>query len=324
MRGGRAVGWGVSPELNRWVGAHAGDYDIIHAHSVWVMSTVAAVRAARRAGRPVVVMPHEGLTRFDMSHAGRLWLKWAKRILRLWYLLKVDRFIVASDLERLDSTLPERKAVSIPHPAFDETAPEPPPRTMPHGAPFTVGFLGRLHPKKNLQRLVRALPLVPDVRLVIGGDGPDSEKSLIEDVISHHHLENRVEWRGFIAAPDKDSFLRSVDLLAMPSVFECFGLVAAEALSQGTPVLVSPTVGVAETVSQAQCGMVVPPRSDAIAVALARLMQNGLLTRYSENARPAALAHFSFAAHGKALLRLYRALARNGASDLTPQGPAHN
>jgi glycosyltransferase involved in cell wall biosynthesis len=308
MRAGRAVAWGVSPALNRWLRDHAQDYAVIHAHSVWVLSTVAAVRAARRAHRPVVVMPHEGLTRFDMAHAGSWWLRRAKHLLRFWYLLKVDRFIVASELERLESGLSEAHAVSIPHPAFDETAAAPPARTMPHGGPFTIGFLGRLHPKKNLRRLIRALPLVPGPRLVIGGDGPDSEKSLIEDLISHHRLEDRVEWRGFIAASDKDAFLRSIDLLAMPSAFECFGLAAAEALSQGTPVLVSPTVGIAEMVSEAQCGMVVPPRPDAIAVALTRVGQNGLLARYAANARPAALAHFSFAAHGAALLRLYRAL----------------
>jgi glycosyltransferase involved in cell wall biosynthesis len=61
-------------------------------------------------------------------------------------------------------------------------------------------------------------------------------------------------------------------------------------------------------VSETQCGMVVPPRPDAIAVALTRLMQDGLLARYAANARPAALAHFSFAAHGAALLRLYQSL----------------
>ena len=311
----RAVPWGMSPDLNRWLKQHARDYDLVHAHSVWVLSSVAAVRAARRARRPVVVMPHEGLTRFDMSQAGTKWLKRAKRLLRLWYVLKADRFIVASELERLDSNLSPRRATVIPHPVFDEQAPPPAPRDFPADGAYRVGFLGRIHAKKNLHRLIRALPLVPSLRLVIGGDGPEAEKSRLEDLVAHHRLEDRVEWRGFVQAPDKERFLREVDLVAMPSQFECFGLVAAEALAQGTPVLVSPTVGVAEWVQAEECGLVVPPRADAIAVALAKLGKDGLLGRHARHARDTALRHFSFAAHGRALAQLY--------ADLTGRHPAH-
>jgi glycosyltransferase involved in cell wall biosynthesis len=311
----RAVEWGISTDLDRWLKRHVRDYDLVHAHSVWVMSSLAAVRAARRAGRPVVVMPHEGLTRFDMARAGNGWLKQAKRVLRWWYRLKTDRFILASELERLDSALPERSAVAIPHPVLDERLPAPAPRSFPADGPYTVGFLGRIHPKKNLHRLIRALPLVPDLRLVIGGDGPEREKSRLEDLISHHQLEDRVEWRGFVAAADKARFFREVDLIAMPSEFECFGLVAAEALGEGVPVLVSPTVGLAEWVEAGECGLVVPPRADAIAVALAKLGKDGLLARCAAKARATALRHFSFAAHGRALATLY--------ADLTGRGSAH-
>lgn len=312
--GARAIRWGISPDLGRWLRRHVRDYDLVHAHSVWVGSSIAAVRAARRARRPVVVMPHEGLTRFDMARAGNGWLKHAKRLLRWWYRMKTDRFVVASELERLDSQLPERVAVAIPHPVLDERLPPPAPRAFPAEGAYTVGFLGRIHPKKNLHRLIRALPLVPDVRLIIGGDGPEAEKSRLEDLISHHELEDRVEWRGFVAAPDKARFFRDIDLIAMPSEFECFGLVAAEALGQGVPVLVSPTVGIAESVFASGCGLVVPPRPDAIAVALTKLGKDGLLARCAAAARDTALAHFSFAAHGAALAALYAGLTGRGSA----------
>ena len=310
--GARAIAWGISPALNRWLKEHARDYDLLHAHSVWVMSSIAAVRAARRARRPVVVMPHEGLTRFDMARAGSGWLKRLKRLLRWWYLMKTDRFIVASELERLESQLSAKQAIAVPQPVIDERLPPPAPRDFPADGAYTVGFLGRIHRKKNLHRLIRALPLVPDLRLVIGGDGPEDEKSRLEDLVSHHGLEDRVEWRGFIPADEKERFFRDIDLLAMPSEFECFGLVGAEALGEGVPVLVSPTVGIAETVSASGCGLVVPPRADAIAVGLAKLGKEGLLARCAATARDTALAHFSFQAHGAALAALYAALTRRG------------
>jgi glycosyltransferase involved in cell wall biosynthesis len=306
--GRRAARWAIAPALNRFLHDHAGDFDLIHTHSAWVASSVAAVRAARRAGRPSLLMPHEALTRFDMARGGNAGLRLAKRGLRRWYLRRVDRIIVSSDLERRDSELDDApRTLAIPHPVLDETAPAPPPAAAP-GSALRIGFLGRLDPKKNLHRLVKALDGAPDARLIIGGDGDAAYRTEIEALIARHGVADRVTWLGFIDAAGKPDFFRNIDVVAMPSAFECFGLVAAEALGAGIPVILSPTVGIADLIADADCGVIVPPRADALAACFRRLGDGIELTRWRANARTVALDLFSFAAHGTRLRAAYAAL----------------
>ena len=306
-RGGgtRAERWAIAPALHGFLADHAGSFDVVHTHSAWVATSVAAVRAARSAGRPVILMPHEGLTAFDMAHGPRL----AKRVLRRWYLKRVDRIVVSSELERLDSGLDgDARARAIPHPVLDEAAPA---RTSVHrpGDGLRVGFLGRLDPKKNLHRLAAALADAPGARLIIGGAGDDAYRAEITALIARHGVADRVTWLGFLDAALKPGFFDSVDVVVMPSAFECFGLVAAEALGAGTPVIVSPTVGVADMIASADCGTIVPPRADALAACLRRLADGVELARWRANARRVALDLFSFAAHGARLRAVYEDLA---------------
>ena len=174
-QGAQAVRWGISAALGGWLGAHIRDYDLVHTHSMWVWSSVQAVRAAKRAGIPVVAMPHEGLTRYDMSNASSRLLGWAKKGLREYYVRSLDRIIVSSDLERIDSQLSDHpRTVVLRHPVFDEVNFEPIKRLRgpdPVWSPLVVGYLGRLHPKKNVGLLIDALDMTPDVRLVIAGSG---------------------------------------------------------------------------------------------------------------------------------------------------------
>ncbi len=304
----RAVRWGISPELNAWLFKHAGYYDVIHTHSCWVWTSVAAVRAAKAAGKPVVLMPHESLTRFDINNASSTLLRWAKWLLRDWYVRKADRIIVSSDLEARDSLLADYPRTEIvPHPVFDETDPQPLRRLQgpePDWSPLTVGVLGRFHPKKNLSLLIDAVAEAPGVRLQIAGGGALEDE--LRARVARRKIEDRVSFLGFIGGEEKATFLRTIDLLAVPSQFECFGLVATEALVQGTPVLLSPTVGVADDIAAAGAGIIIPPRPDAIATALRDLDQNReRLHAMAGKAFETALGLYSFAAHGARLREVY-------------------
>ncbi|MFD2264094.1 glycosyltransferase family 4 protein [Lacibacterium aquatile] len=309
--GSRAVRWGVSHDLGRWLRANVGDYDLIVAHSMWVLSTIQAIRAAKKVGRPIVAMPHEGLTRFDMGNASSKLLGYAKKALRGYYLRNLDRIILSSDLERRESLLSDNpKAVVVRHPVFDEVSHELIKRLVgpdPEWSPLTVGYIGRLHPKKNIGLLIDALDMSPGVQLVIAGAGGIEEE--LKERADRRRVTDRVRWAGFVQASDRESFFRSVDIIAMPSVFECFGLVAAEALAAGTPVLLSPTVGVAEDIEAAGAGLIVPPRPDALAAAFRRLHEDrGELARYAGRTQETALRFYSFAAHGQALRKVFEEL----------------
>jgi glycosyltransferase involved in cell wall biosynthesis len=216
---------------------------------------------------------------------------------------------MSSDLERTDSLLDDdRRALAIAHPVLDETADGPAPGRV-SGDGLRIGFLGRLDAKKNLHLLVKALADAPGARLIIGGDGDPAYRAAVETAITSHAVGDRVTWLGFVDAAAKPAFFRSVDVVAMPSAFECFGMVAAEALGAGTPVILSPTVGIADLLADKDCGAIVPPRADALAACFRRLADHVELARWRAKARPVALELFSFAAHGARLRAVYEELA---------------
>jgi glycosyltransferase involved in cell wall biosynthesis len=109
----------------------------------------------------------------------------------------------------------------------------------------------RLVRRMGLENLIKAVAQVarrhPDVLLVIGGKGPLSAdlKKLVADL----NLENHVRFLGFIKDEDLPLAYRAATFSIVPSVaLEGFGLIAAESLAAGTPVLVTPVGGLPEVV----------------------------------------------------------------------------
>lgn len=116
------------------------------------------------------------------------------------------------------------------------------PRELPADGPLTLGFMGRLTPEKGLDVLLDAVHILNDrlggdYRLVIAGDdiGDDADFRSLQRQLSA--LGDRVELAGRLS---REEFRTRVDLAVIPSVApESFGLVAAEALAMGLPVVVS-------------------------------------------------------------------------------------
>ena len=308
--------FGFSPALARFVRTHGASFDLLHAHSPWVYPTWYVVRRHARAATPVVLTPHEGLTRFDMSHA-RLWpLLGLKRALKSYYLRNVDAVIFSSGLEQRDSV--DGTAGNwcvVPHPVYDDRTRQPHAHcpAADAAAPLHVGFLGRLHPKKNLELMIAALAATaPIVRLVVAGDGPADYAAGLRALATEHGVADRIDWLGFVQGPAKDDFLAGIDLLAMPSDYECFGMAAAEAMVAGIPVLVSRETGVAEIVEPGGGGLIVERDPDAIARAVMALATDrGQLAALASAAAAAATA-FSFTSHGRHVVGLYGELVDGG------------
>ncbi|KYH43063.1 glycosyltransferase family 4 protein [Branchiibius sp. NY16-3462-2] len=120
-------------------------------------------------------------------------------------------------------------------PALDAGAVAPQPRPVPAGGPV-IGFLGGLDPRKGLRDLIPAVAAVTDATLVVAGPGSEG--------FSDVRLGERLSALGW--TPDLTDFWASIDVLAMPSRFEPFGMAATEAAMRGIPVLLSPQVGCAD------------------------------------------------------------------------------
>jgi glycosyltransferase involved in cell wall biosynthesis len=310
---GAARSWGVCPALPRWLLANRRRFDLVHCHGAWQASAALTLILVAPADQPCVLTAHESLTEFDIRQSSRQVSGLAKRTLRPLWLRGFDGVIVASAIEARDSAPPRSagraRITIIPHPVFDERSGPAAPRGGPlRAGALRIGFLGRLHPKKNVGLLIRALPSLPaEVTLAVAGEGP--EREALQALAQEVGVAPRIDWLGFIGENAKERFFADIDVLAMPSAYECFGVAAAEAMAAGVPVIVSSETGVAEIVARGEAGIVVAASVESLLAALVGAMASpDRLTTWSTQAIAAAQSCFSFAAHSAALRRCYERL----------------
>ena len=100
-----------------------------------------------------------------------------------------------------------------------------------------VGTLGRLHFQKNIEFLIELAATTKHQHFVIAGEGPDEHQ--LREQVEKLSLSNRVHFTGKLENKDVSRFYRAIDVFAMPSRYEGFGLTLVEAMSMGLPVLCS-------------------------------------------------------------------------------------
>jgi len=142
-------------------------------------------------------------------------------------------------------------------------------------------FVGSLKPIKGLPHLFHALSKLGERRtdwhLDIVGDGPLRRK--YERMVVELGLTGKVFFHGLRPKQEVAEYMRKADLLALPSLVETFGVVAAEALVTGTPVLATRCGGPEEFVTD-EVGLLIPPGdADALYKGLNHMLDN--LNQYS-------------------------------------------
>jgi glycosyltransferase involved in cell wall biosynthesis len=200
------------------------------------------------------------------------------------------------DTERFASAQPEdglRERLSIPQDAI------------------VVGFFGRFMAQKGFRYLVDAVAAHrnanekrPLVVLAVGGGGFRREE---EHAVRARGLEENFRFIDFF--PNIASLIRSVDVVAMPSLWEACGLVAMEALVAGTPLVVSDCDGLLE-VAQDTPATVVPMRSAAALREAIALMADPARLTVAEHFREIAAERFDVRRAAAEVSLLYGGLLR--------------
>jgi glycosyltransferase involved in cell wall biosynthesis len=116
--------------------------------------------------------------------------------------------------------------------------------------------IGRLQKKKGFDILIdsfaKVLKQYPEAKLLIAGQDEGEKENLLKQ-IEDLGLEDKAFWVGAIGGEDKVDFLANADLFVLPSHNENFGIVYAESLAAGTPIVAS-TNTPWEEVEEANCG----------------------------------------------------------------------
>lgn len=126
-----------------------------------------------------------------------------------------------------------------------------------------VGFLGRVVEEKGIPYLVRAFHQIadPDARLLIAGNyHAVAGGSNLADIQAEIAGDSRIRVLGELRGKEVDDFYASIDVFALPSVAESFGIVQAEAMMCGIPSVTTDLPGGRYPVTSTGFGRVIPPR----------------------------------------------------------------
>jgi 1,2-diacylglycerol 3-alpha-glucosyltransferase len=130
---------------------------------------------------------------------------------------------------------------------------------------FVVGHTGRLAPEKNLGYLTKAVALFlkknPDARFLVVGGGPSENE--IREICTKHGVVGQLVMAGKQTGRALHDAFKAMDVFAFASFSETQGMVLAEAMSAGVPVVALKANGVVEVLRDGQNGFLLPARTPA-------------------------------------------------------------
>jgi glycosyltransferase involved in cell wall biosynthesis len=270
--GARSSTYAYSRELLDWLKRNVGRFDGVIINGIWTYHGLAAAIAAR--GRvPYVVFTHGMLDpwfkrQYPAKHVKK-YLYWPAQY---WVLHNAERVMFTSTLERdlaPQSFWPNHwKSFVVPYGTGE------PPTNIEAQAEAWFGrvpelrgrryllFLSRIHEKKGCDLLIEAFarvaPKYPEVDLVIAGPDQVGLQAKLQKQAEELGIASRVHWPGLLTGDAKWGAVRNCEAFILPSHQENFGVVVAESLACGRPVLISNQVNIWPEIEQEGVGLVAP------------------------------------------------------------------
>jgi glycosyltransferase involved in cell wall biosynthesis len=239
----------------------------------------------------------------------------SNRSLNVLCALVADRTVVPSRavLSKMPGLEARRPATVIPN-----ALPSPVDAvSRPAGGPPTVVTVGRLHPDKGIDVLLRAAHLLrrryPTLRVVVVGpsqDGWERYEQELRGLCGELGLDDIIEFTGFLDRPSEKVATASIYVQPARDVTEVQPIAVLEAMAQGMPVVATTAGGLRELIDDGDTGLLVAPDDPvALTEAIARLIEDPSLA-CDLGARAAERVRRSFDADSMldALVAVYRSL----------------
>ncbi|MBK5290918.1 MAG: glycosyltransferase [Acidobacteriia bacterium] len=269
----------------RWLHKNAETFDVVIANGTWRFSSFAVWLALRCSSTPYFIYSHGMLDPYFRSFR---WKEFKKAV--FWYIIEHRVF---RDARAVLFTCEEERAKArnryYPYQVYEAVVRYgvcSPPITDAHTLslvwerfPQVRGkticlFLGRIHPVKNCETLIRSFANCaaanPSLHLIIAGPDEADLVNCLQNLAFSLAIRDQVTFAGPIYGDLKWALLRSADVFLSPSHIESFCVAMVEALACGTPVVISDGIGVWREVEQSQAGFVGSDTVEGFTAALAQ------------------------------------------------------
>jgi 1,2-diacylglycerol 3-alpha-glucosyltransferase len=280
--------------------------DIVHAHSPFVTGWMGA-SYARRRNIPLVFTYHTRLDAyahyapFDRATTERAMVELTRRYANAADAVVVPTNAMESRLRELGVHAPIAvvpSAIDVERFAAGRRSTLVRARLGAAGdAPLAL-VVSRLGLEKNVELAIDALARIGDLRLAVVGEGP--QRPVLEERARRLGVADRVRFIGSLPPERLPDVYASADAFIFPSTTDTQGLVLAEALAAGLPVIAAESEASRDVLSGA--GRVVRPDGDAIAAAL----RDALSTGHDQSAVHLALSRFTVEVQTRRILEIYR------------------
>ena len=261
-----------NPALDLWLSAHARNYDAVIVNGIWQYHSFGTWRALAGTGVPYFVFTHGMLDpwfkrTYPLKHLKK-WLYWP------WAEYRVLRDATAVIFTCEEERLLARKSFWLYRcneavTAYGTSAPPGDAERYKgrflaqypslHGKRLFL-FLSRIHEKKGCDLLIEAFAHVartnPDLHLVMAGPDQTGLAAQLKVQAANLGIADRVTWPGMLLGDDKWGAFHAAEIFCLPSHQENFGIVVAEALACGKPVLISNKVNIWREIETDRAGVV--------------------------------------------------------------------
>lgn len=259
------------------------------------------IRAARRAGKKIVIHQHggdfEGFYANELSEKGRAKVR---KILGMGDIL----LVLTPEWKDFFKKLTEKEKIKV----FPNAIEIPAPAEKKYGS-HKILFLGRICREKGIGELLHVMPKLKekysDVHLYLGGIWEDQE--LKEQA---KELSDCVTFLSWVTGEEKKKYLNKCDIFVLPSYFEGQPVSVLEAMAYSCAIVASDTGGIPHMIIEGETGVLVEPKDEeSLEKGLLRVLSDEMLARkLGENARSKVTGEFSIENNLEQLLAIYHSL----------------
>ncbi|MBQ4385134.1 MAG: glycosyltransferase [Kiritimatiellae bacterium] len=284
--------------------------DIIQLNDFWMPRLHACAVAARRNNVPYILTPHGTLDEWSLKQ------KWWKKYPALWTYQGYDMRHALAIHSTADNEIRQIRKFCGDTPVYYNTNgvifPEKLPEWNRHGDGCRRAvFVSRIHKKKGLLNLVKAWAKVRPLgwKMEIVGTDADDYQKVVESAVCEYGLQGDFIFTGPLSDDKKWEAYRRSDLFILPTHTENFGIVVAEALYAGIPVITTKGAPWGDLLEK-NCGWWTEISVDSIAEALkcATSMTDEQRDEMGERGRALVVEKYSWDSIAADLSKIYECL----------------